>query len=60
VQNVQKVEIINKSGTNLGYSPFAYDIKGATKNNVVYPSIDPAVFEIRFPDSDISGKVVNY
>jgi hypothetical protein len=59
VQNVQKVEIVNKSGSNLGYSPFAYDIKGATKNNVVYPSIDPAVFEIRFPDSDISGKVVN-
>jgi hypothetical protein len=56
VQSVVKLEIINKQGGN--YSQYGYDIAGATKNNNVYPSLDPAVFEIRFPDVDIQGRVV--
>jgi hypothetical protein len=28
-------------------------------NNVIYPSIDPMVFEVKYPNSDITGKVVN-
>jgi len=55
VQTVQKVEITNKRGGN--YSQYAYDIKGATKNNVVYPSFDPCIFEVKFPDQDIKGRV---
>ena len=58
VQTVKMVELINKTGTSLGYSDYAYDIKGATINNVVYPSIDPMIFEVKYPNSDIRGKVV--
>jgi len=58
VQTVKNIEILNFAGTNLGYSQYAYDISGATRNNVVYPSIDPMIFEVKFPDADIQGRVV--
>jgi len=58
VQSVVKVEIVNKQGGN--YSQYAYDIPGATRQGNIYPSIDPSVFEIRFPDIDIQGRVVTY
>jgi hypothetical protein len=59
VQTIKTIDISNKMGTNLGYSEFAYDISGATKNNVVYPSIDPMIFELKFPQTDIQGRVVS-
>jgi hypothetical protein len=59
VQTVKSVDIINKYGNNLGYSQYGYDIKGATYNNVIYPSLDPSIFEVRFPDTDIQGRVVS-
>ncbi len=58
VQTIKNIKIINKAGTTLGYSQYAYDIDGATQNSVIYPSLDPSIFEIRYPDSDIKGKVV--
>jgi hypothetical protein len=58
VQTVKNIEILNFAGTNLGYSQYAYDISGATRNNVVYPSIDPMIFEVKYPDADIQGRVV--
>ena len=58
VQSVVKVDIINLAGGN--YSLYSYDIKSATKQGVVYPSLDPMIFEVRFPDTDIYGKVVTY
>jgi len=58
VQNVKKIEITNKAGVSLGYSQYAYDTKGATQNNVVYPSQDPSIFEVKFPNTDIKGRVV--
>ena len=60
VQTVKKVDIFNKSGESNGYSRFFYDVRGATQNNVVYPSQDPSIFEIKFPDSDIRGSITNY
>ena len=39
------------------YSEYAYDIKGATRNNIVYPSYDPMIFEVRFPTTDIKGRI---
>jgi hypothetical protein len=60
VQSVVKVDIINKWGTDKGYSEYGYDIKAATRNNIIYTSIDPSVFEVRFPDTDIQGKIVTY
>ena len=56
VQSVVKLEITNKQGGN--YSQYGYDIAGATKRGNIYPSLDPAIFEIRFPDTDIQGRVV--
>jgi len=58
VQTVKNITISNKAGIDLGYSEFAYDIPGATINNVVYPSIDPMIFEVKYPNTDIQGRVV--
>jgi len=57
VQTVQKIEIVNKVGGS--YSQYAYDTKGATQNNIVYPSYDPCIFEIKFPDADIEGRITS-
>jgi len=59
VQTVKNIEILNKAGTANGYSVNAYDIKGGTLNNIIYPSLDPSIFEVKFLDSDIQGRVVN-
>ena len=56
VQSIVKIEVVNKQGGD--YSPYGYDIAGATRNNNVYPSLDPAIFEVRFPNTDIQGRVV--
>ena len=60
VQTVKKLTINNKTGTTLGYSQYAYDVDGATQNNVVYPSIDPMIFEVKYPNQDITGRVVKF
>lgn len=54
VQTVSKIEVVNKQGGD--YSEYAYDIKGATRNNIVYPSYDVMIFELKFPDKDIKGR----
>ncbi len=59
VQTVKSIYITNKVGTSLGYSQYAYDIPGATLNKVIYPSIDPMIFEVKYPTTDIKGKVVS-
>ena len=56
VQSVVKLEVTNKQGGD--YSQYGYDIAGATKKGNIFPSLDPAVFEVRFPDVDIQGRVV--
>jgi len=58
VQTVKSITISNKAGTTSGYSQYAYDISSATQNQVIYPSLDPSIFEIRYPNTDIKGKVV--
>jgi hypothetical protein len=55
VQTVQKVLINNKVGG--AYSQYAYNISGATRNNVIYPSYDPMIFEVKFPNTDIKGRI---
>jgi hypothetical protein len=59
VQTVKNVEVVNLTGESLGYSNYSYDTKGATIDNVVYPSIDPMIFEVKYPDVDIKGRVVS-
>jgi hypothetical protein len=58
VQTVQKVNIRNIAGTSSGYSQYSYDIPGATLNGTIYPSLDPSIFEVKYPDVDIQGRVV--
>jgi hypothetical protein len=58
IQTVKNVSVINKAGTATGYSQYAYDIEGATQNQVIYPSLDPSIFELKYPNQDIKGKVV--
>ena len=60
VQTVSKITITNKSGVSNGYSKYAYDVLGGTQNGVVYPSLDPSIFEIKYPKTDITGKVVTF
>ena len=58
VQSVVKTEFKNLCGGTSGYSPNSYDITGATKNKQIYPSLDPSIFEFKYPDRDIRGRVV--
>jgi hypothetical protein len=60
VQTVKNISIINKAGEILGYSQYSYDINGATINNVIYPSLDPMIFELKYLNNDIKGKVVTF
>ncbi len=60
VQTVEKVELKNENGTLLGYSQYKYDFIGATKKGVIYPSLDPSIFELKFPNTDIKGRVTTY
>jgi hypothetical protein len=52
------VEVFCRWNTDEGYSGNIYDIKSATKNGVIYPSVDPSIFELKFPNVDIQGVVV--
>lgn len=56
VSSVQNVEVVNLSGGN--YSKYGYNIKEATRNKIIYPSLDPAIFEIKFPNTDIKGRAL--
>ena len=59
VQSVVKLEVVNKQDpTGVTYSQYGYDIAGATRNGNIYPSMDPAIFEVRYPNTDIQGRVV--
>ena len=60
VQSVIGVNLINLYDSDTGYSGYVYDLNSATRNGVVYPSLDPSIFEVKFPDQDIRGRVVNY
>lgn len=57
VQTVVDVKITNLHDVTLGYSKHAYNITQATKDGIVFPSLDPSVFEIKYPDNDIIGRV---
>jgi hypothetical protein len=59
VQTVKNITISNLVGENLGYSKYAYSIPAATASNVIYPSLDPSIFEVKYPNQDIQGRVVN-
>ena len=52
------IVIENKYQTSQGYSGNFYDINTSLRGGILYPALDPSIFEIKFPDSDIKGKVL--
>ena len=59
VSSVPKVEIVNLAdSTGLTYSQYSYNIIEATRNKIVYPSLDPSIFEIKYPNKDIKGRAL--
>jgi len=57
VQTVTSISVTNKAGESLGYSKYKYDLDSATVNGVIYPSQDPSIFEVKYPNTDIKGRV---
>ena len=60
VQSVVGVKFKNLFDSDFNYSGNIYDIDTATRNGIIYPSLDPSIFEVKFPDQDIRGRVVSY
>lgn len=58
VQTVKSVRVTNAYGESNGYSKYSYDIQAGTLNGVIYPSLDPSIFEVKYPDIDIQGRIV--
>jgi hypothetical protein len=60
VQTVSNLVFTNLNNTAAGYSNIFYDLPSATANGIIYPSLDPAIFEIKYPDRDIQGRITSY
>ena len=60
VQSVLSVKINNLYDSTKGYSGNVYDLGTAERKGIIYPSLDPSIFEIKYPDTDITGQVVSY
>ena len=58
VMSVPSVKISNLCGGDGNYSPNKYNIDEATKGKIVYPSLDPSIFEVKFPNKDIKGRAL--
>lgn len=58
VKSVANLQFVNLTNSDGDYSENEYDIEGATVNKVIYPSMDPSIFEIKYPARDIVGRVV--
>jgi hypothetical protein len=60
VMSVPSVKISNicRSDNNENYSPNRYNIDAATKGKIVYPSLDPSIFEVKYPTKDIKGRAL--
>ena len=56
--NDSQIVVTNKFRRADGYSGNTYDIESATINGTIYPALDPSIFQVRFPNTDIRGKVV--
>jgi hypothetical protein len=60
VQTIENLTFTNVSGTAGGYSQYKYGFHKATRDGVIYPSMDPSIFELKYPNSDINGCVTTY
>ena len=60
VQSVFSVEFKNLYDSDLGYSGNIYDLSAADRKGILYPSLDPSIFEVKFTNKDITGQVLTY
>ena len=60
VQTVESINFNNISGLAQGYSQYKYGFLRATRDGVIYPSMDPSIFELKYPNEDINGRVTTY
>ena len=60
VQTVEDITFKNINGESLGYSKYKYGFEKATLKRIIYPSMDPSIFELKYPNTDIKGKVTTY
>jgi hypothetical protein len=58
VMSVPSVKIYNLCAGDGNYSPNKYNIDAATKGKMIYPSLDPCVFEVKYPNKDIKGRAL--
>ena len=58
VQSIPALDFFNVHKTSAGYSGNQYDVPGAIMNNILYPSLDPSIFEIKYPNADIKGRAI--
>ena len=58
VRSISSFLIKNLTIKDGDYSENEYDIEGATINKTLYPSMDPSIFELKYPNKDIIGRVV--
>ena len=58
VMSVSSIKISNLCGGDGNYSPNKYNIDEATKGKIIYPSLDPCVFEVKYPNKDIKGRAL--
>ena len=58
VMSVPSVKIINICSDDGMYSSNEYNIDAATMGKIVYPSLDPCVFEVKYPNKDIKGRAI--
>ena len=60
IQTVTSIKVKNLNDELAGYSNVLYDLNEATRNGVIYPSLDPAMFEVKYPNNDIRGRIVTF
>ena len=56
VRAVNEVKFVNKYRLSDGYSGIRYGISEATREGILYPAVDASIFEIKYPDNDITGR----
>jgi hypothetical protein len=52
------IVIENKYQLAQGYSGNFFDIDSSLRGGILYPALDPSIFEVKFPNTDIKGKVL--
>jgi len=58
VQTVKSIKFINQIDMSQGYSGNVYPIENAIRDEILYPSLTPSIFELRFPKKDVRVRVV--